>query len=273
MSEGIGRDPNGGVDVLAVGAHPDDVELGCGGTLALLAQAGRRVGIVHLTRGEAGTRGTMEERLEEAQEAGRRLGAAAVVFLDCGDGDLGTGTAEVDQLIGVIRRLRPDLLLGPTPADRHPDHGRAHRLVADAAFYAGLAGREIDGGDGTHGPHRPRAVFSYMQHDTFDPAFVVDVTAVWETKEHALDAYRSQLHQPSANDQDDRDAGGGKAAGGDGEDEAPVTKVSHPDFRHAVAGRARHFGQLVGATFGEPFWSPRPLAVADPLSLLPKGLP
>jgi bacillithiol biosynthesis deacetylase BshB1 len=265
------HDETAGLDVLAVGAHPDDVELGCGGTLALLAQAGRRVGIVHLTRGEAGTRGTVEERRQEAQEAGRRLGAESVVLLDCGDGNLSTGTAEVDSLIGVIRRLRPDLVLGPPPGDRHPDHGRAHRLVVDATFYAGLAGRKIADGDGDgdgdalHAPHRPRALFAYMQHDSFDPAFVVDVTDVWDTKQHALDAYRSQLHQPGRESP-------GKGESGDGDD-GPVTKVSHPDFRQAVTGRARHFGQLVGATFGEPFWSPGPLAVADPLSLLPKGLP
>jgi len=126
------------LDVLAIGAHPDDAELGCGGTLALLAQAGKRVGLLHLTAGEAGSRGTAESRRREAENAAAALGASELAFLDCGDGDLRRGTAEEDALIAELRRLRPELVLGPTPADRHPDHGRAHRLVADACFYAGL---------------------------------------------------------------------------------------------------------------------------------------
>ncbi|MGB6639581.1 MAG: PIG-L family deacetylase, partial [Thermoanaerobaculia bacterium] len=107
------------LDVLAIGAHADDVELGCGGTVALLASQGRKVGILHLTRGEAGTRGTAEERQHEAGVAARALGAATVEFLDFGDGALCTGQAEEDVLIGVLRRLRPELVLGPAPSDRH----------------------------------------------------------------------------------------------------------------------------------------------------------
>ncbi len=236
------------LDVVAIGAHPDDVELGCGGTVARLTGSGRAVGIVHLTRGEAGTRGTPEERELEARAAAAELGVEAIEFLHCGDGGLRRGRDEEDALIAVLRRWRPDLVLGPSPADRHPDHGRAHRLVADAAFYAGLARR------GTGEPHRPAAVHSYMQHDPFEPRFVVDVTPVWERKLAALGAYRSQLHQP-----------------GESRDE-PATKVASEEFRHAVEGRARHFGLTIGAEFGEPFWTPLPLAVTDPLDLLPRGL-
>ena len=246
---------SGSVDVLAVGAHPDDVELACGGTQAMLAQRGRRGGILHLTAGEAGSRGTAEGRRREAESAAAALGAVTVAFLDCGDGALRRGVAEEDALIAELRRLRPELVLGPTPADRHPDHGRAHQLVADACFYAGLRRR----GDGS--PHRPAAVFSYMQHDLFAPAFIVDVTAAWEAKQRALDAYESQLHQPR-----------GAAAGGAAEGAATATKVSSPEFRRAVAGRAQHFGLLIGVAYGEPFWSPQPLAVRDPLDLLPTGL-
>jgi bacillithiol biosynthesis deacetylase BshB1 len=238
-----------GVDVLAIGAHPDDVELGCGATLARLARAGRRVGILHLTSGEAGTRGTVEERRSEATRAAEILGAVELEFLALGDGQLRTGTAEEDQVIAVLRRLRPELVLGPTPADRHPDHGRAHRLVADACFYAGLGRR----GEGE--PHRPAALFSYMQHDPFEPAFVVDVTATWELKMNALDAYGSQLHVPGATGRDE-----------------PRTKVASREYRLAVEGRARHFGQTIGAELGEPFTSRGPLAVVDPWELLPRGL-
>jgi len=239
------------VDVLAIGAHPDDVELGCGATLAKLAGAGRRVGILHLTRGEAGTRGTPEERRREAERAAEILGAVELSILDCGDGSLRTGPAEEEALIAEIRRLRPELVFAPTPADRHPDHGRSHRLTVDACFYAGLARR----GAGT--PHRPGAIFTYMQHDLFEPLFVVDVTATWAKKMAALDAYDSQIHKLGE---------GSRADGG------PATKVASREFRLAVEGRARHFGLLIGAELGEAFGSPRPLAVPDPWQLLPSGL-
>ena len=185
------------LDVLAVGAHPDDVELACGGTLALMASRGRQVGIVHLTRGESGTRGSAEERRREATAAARALGAATLDLLDCGDGELRAGRAEEDALIRLLRRYRPEVVLAPPTRDRHPDHGRAHALVAAAAFYAGLAGRRLDGADADLAPHRPAAVFHYMQHDSFDPAFVVDVTTAWEAKKAALACYGSQLQVPA----------------------------------------------------------------------------
>ncbi len=242
------------LDVLAIGAHPDDVELGCGGTVAALAQAGRKVGILNLTRGEAGTRGTAEERHREAEEAARLLGVVELRFLDCGDGSLRSGPDEEDALIEALRELRPDLVLSPTPYDRHPDHIRAHRLVQACCFYSGLAAR----GSNSHPTHRPGAVFSYMQHDSFEPDFVVDVSHVWEVKLASLAAHRSQIHLPGA--------GEAKATG------EPVTKVSTPEFFFAMEGRARHYGNLIGAAYGEPFWSPLPLAVGDLLSLLPGGV-
>jgi bacillithiol biosynthesis deacetylase BshB1 len=182
------------LDVLAIGAHPDDVELGCGGTVAKLAKAGRSVGILNLTRGEAGTRGTPEQRRGEAEEAARALGVVELRFLDCGDGSLRSGPAEEDALIEALRELRPDLVLSPTPYDRHPDHIRAHALVQACCFYSGLAARGMK----THPTHRPAAVFSYMQHDSFTPAFVVDVTDSWDDKLASLAAHRSQIHRPGA---------------------------------------------------------------------------
>lgn len=236
------------LDVLAIGTHPDDVELSCGGTVARLVAEGRRVGILHLTRGERGTRGTPEERELEAKTAGEELGASVVEFLDCGDGALRRGQAEEDALIAVLRRLRPEIVLSPPRYDRHPDHGRAHRLVADACFYAGLKRRA----EGV--AHRPGAVFSYMQHHPFEPSFIVDVSTHWSAKIAALAAYDSQLYSPG----DDR--------------EEPLTKVASREFALAVEGRARHFGQMIGVELGEPFWSPLPLAVGDVMSLLPTGL-
>lgn len=236
------------LDVLAIGSHPDDVELGCGGTLALLSRKGLKVGILHLTRGEAGTRGTVAERRDEAERAAEALGASMLEFMDCGDGRLRHGEEQEDQLISHLRRWRPEMVLGPAASDRHPDHGRAHRLVEDSSFYSGLARR------GTGEPHRPAAVFSYMQHDPFEPSFIVDVSETWEVKLTALAAYDSQLHQPGHTRQE------------------PATKVASPEFRQALEGRARHFGLLAGAVYGEPFWSRLPLAIADPMGLLPKGL-
>lgn len=236
------------LDVLAIGAHPDDVEIFCGGTVALLAAQGRRVGILHLTRGERGTRGTVAEREAEARAAAAALGAVTVDFLDCGDGAFRHTEAEEDALIAVLRRWRPEIVLGPAAVDRHPDHGRAHRLVADAAFYAGLTRR----GEGES--HRPGAVFAYMMTDPFEPSFIVDVSPVWEKKLAALAAYGSQLHQPGQ------------------ERDEPLTKVASPEFARAVTGRAQHFGLLIGAAYGEPFRSRLPLAIGDVFSLLPGGL-
>ena len=238
------------LDLLAFGPHPDDVELAVGGTLALAARQGKRVGIVHLTGGETGTRGTAAERRREAERAAEVLGAAVMEILDCGDGGLRTGPAEEDRLIELLRRYRPDLVFGPPPRDRHPDHGRAHDLVEAACFYAGVGKRRPDLGE----PFRPAVTYQYMLHDPFRPDFVVDVTAVWEVRQRAVAAYRSQVYLE------------------DEEREEPVTKISSQDFWHAVAGRARHYGNLVGATFGEPFTSRLPLAVAAPWDLVPHGI-
>lgn len=260
MSAPAARPPEEGgapLDVLAVGSHPDDVELACGGTLARLARDGKRVGILHLTRGESGTRGTPAGRRREAERAAEALGAVALELLDCGDAALRTGRAEEDAVITVLRRWRPELVLGPPPADRHPDHARAHRLLVDACFYAGLAGRPNPGE-----PHRPGALFHYMQHDDFEPAFVVDVTDVWEAKLAALACYESQLYRG--------DRGGDR--GEDSRDAEPQTKVSSRLYARAVEGRARHYGLLINAELGEPFGSRGPLAVPDPTALVPGGL-
>ena len=238
------------LDALAIGAHPDDVELGCGGTLAGLVESGHSVGILHLTSGEAGTRGDAETRRAEARAAASILGAE-LHLLDCGDGELRTGRDEEDSLIRKLREIRPRLVLAPSPEDRHPDHRRAYRLVRDACFYAGLEKRSPDLG----AAHRPSAMFSYMQHDvSFVPSFIVDVSSTWDRKMSSLDAYSSQLH-PS-----------GPASEGD---EGSATKTSSPEFRSAIEGRARHYGQLIGARFGEPFSSRDALAIHDLWTLVP----
>lgn len=241
------------LDVLAIGTHPDDVELCCGATVAKLVDQGYRVGILHLTRGERGTRGTEVQRRDEARRAAEALGAHEMDLLDCGDGSFRVGEAEEDALIEVLRRWRPEILLAPPERDRHPDHGRAHRLVTAAAFYAGLSRR----GEGE--PHRPGAVFFYMQHYGFEPSFVVDVTATWQRKVDAMAAYGTQFYSQSS------------AAEGPQTAE-PMTKIASREFALSVEGRARHFGQMVGAELGEAFYSAVPLAVTDLTTLLPSGL-
>jgi len=253
------------LDLLAFGAHPDDIELACGGTLALLAQRGRKVGLVHLTCGELGTRGTPELRREEAERAAEILGAAAMEILGCGDGFMQPTPANEDTLIEVLRRYRPEVVLGPPPSDRHPDHARAHALVAAACFYAGLTNRAPERGE----PHRPGAFFHYMQHDSFEPTFVVDVTEVWDQRQRAVAAYGSQVYPGTRSESTgDRNADGHDPetrGPRQGPRQTPLTKIASEDFWHAIEGRARHFGNMVGARFGEPFGSRLPLVVRDPL--------
>jgi N-acetylglucosamine malate deacetylase 1 len=230
--------PSASVDVLAVGAHPDDVELGCGGTLAQLSAAGYRIGIAHLTRGEAGTRGSAAQRVREAERSAEILDAS-LHWLDFGDGGLRAGVAEEDELIDLLRELTPRVVLAPPPRDRHPDHERAHRLVREAAFYAGLVKR----GEGS--AHRPRAMWSYTLHHPFEPSFIVDISSSWASKCAALDAYESQLYALT----------GGSSSG-------PATMISSPEFRASIEGRARHYGQLIGAAFGEPFHAETPPGIS-----------
>jgi bacillithiol biosynthesis deacetylase BshB1 len=237
------------VEVLAVGAHPDDVELGCGGTLARLAAGGRSFAILSLTRGESGSRGTTEQRKAEAAEGGRILGAAEVVLLDCGDGALRRGTTEEDAVIAELRRLRPALVLLPPPRDRHPDHERACALVREACYYAGLRRR------GAGEPHRPSLVLSYELHQPFEPTLVVDIAETFGRKLEALRAHRSQLH-------------GGPQVEAARESAAPATWVSSAEFWAAIEARARVHGARIGCTYGEAFLAYGPLAVVDPLWLL-----
>jgi N-acetylglucosamine malate deacetylase 1 len=229
------------VEILAVGAHPDDVELGCGGTLARLSRRGHSVGILDLTRGEAGTRGTPETRAAEAVEAARILGALFRDGLDLGDGNLRTDRAAELEVIEVLRRRRPRLVFAPLPADRHPDHARAGRLVTDAAFYSGL--RSLATG---RAPHRPQQVVYYPSTFLAEPTFLVDVTEALETKLEAVRAFRSQFFDPSSTE--------------------PATFISSPEFLEGVTARARAFGRLAGAGAAEGFVSPRPPLLADPLA-------
>jgi bacillithiol biosynthesis deacetylase BshB1 len=214
-----------------------------------------RTGIVTLTRGELGTRGTVDERRSEAAAAASVLGVSEQVFLDCGDGGLRTGAEEEDALIEVLRRLRPRLVLSPPRSDRHPDHERASSLVASAVFYAGLVKRAPHAGPA----FRPLQVLNYYLHRADPtPSVIVDVSATWQQKIDALEKYHSQLTAPGIET---------------GSDDQPTTRISATSFFEAIVARGRHYGQLISVEYGEPFHSPQPLAVRNPLDLVtPEGL-
>jgi len=226
------------VDVLAIAAHPDDVELTCGGTLASLRARGYRFGIVDLTRGEMGTRGSAEIREAEAKRAAEILGADFRETLDLGDGGLRRGREEELAVIDVIRREKPRLLFTPYPDDRHPDHRRAGQIVIDAAYYAGLRRLET-----RHPAHRPQATLHFSTFEVHEPDFLVDVTAFIEVRRAAMRAFVSQFHNPSST--------------------APETKLSQSNFLDALEARARHFGSMIGVEFAEGFTSRFPPRIDD----------
>jgi bacillithiol biosynthesis deacetylase BshB1 len=226
------------VDVLAISAHPDDVEMTCGGTLMLLKARGKRFGIVDLTQGEMGTRGTRETRRREAERAAEILGADFRETLDFGDGGLAQTRENELLLIDVIRREKPRIVLTPYPEDRHPDHARAGRLVTDAGFYAGL--RKIET---THPAHRPQQTIYFPTGHSHEPDFVVDITPVIETRRAAILAFASQFHSEGSSE--------------------PETMLSQKIFLDVIEARARHFGFLVGAEFGEGFLAQRPPRIDD----------
>jgi bacillithiol biosynthesis deacetylase BshB1 len=242
------------LDVLACAAHPDDVELLAGGTMCLLARQGYRTGVVDFTRGELGTRGTPEGRLDEAAAAAEVLGLAARENLGLPDGHIANTPEHRERLIRVVRRYRPHVLLLNAAVDRHPDHEAAAKLAIDAAFYAGLQKIETAEADGTlQEPWRPHHVLHYMGDREFEPSLVVDVTDVWEQRLAALAAFRSQFHNPAY----------------DAETDEPATFVSNAGFFQWIEARARVYGAKIGATFGEPFLSRTgPLGVSDLMQAL-----
>jgi N-acetylglucosamine malate deacetylase 1 len=231
------------VDALAIGAHPDDIEVGIGGLVAKMARTGRRVALLDLTRGEMGTRGTVEERSEEAVAAADILGAAARENAGLPDGALADTDAQRLALIPWIRAFRPKVLLVPETNDRHPDHHAAAALARSANYFAGLT--RIETGQE---PWRAPAVYGYRVYvDPDPPAAVVDISGDFMTKIEALRAHRSQFHNPDY--------------------EGPDTFVASEAFWESIEARARYWGGRVGTTYGEPLWIDRPLALHLPPEL------
>jgi bacillithiol biosynthesis deacetylase BshB1 len=223
------------MDVLALCAHPDDAEVHLGGILALAARKGMEAGILDLTRGEMGTRGTPEIRRSEALEAAGILGVSREI-LDLPDARFDEGEAHRLAVMGRIRALRPRILLLPSPVDRHPDHRRTFRLAREACFCSGLRNYPCPGE-----PWRPQALAWAGGENPGVPDLVVDVSAVWDQRMAAFDAFGSQF-----------------TAGG----ALPATRISDPSFRRGVVGRAMHWGSLAGVAWGEALWTEKPIAPA-----------
>ena len=229
----------GPCDVLAFGAHPDDVELGCGATVARLACAGRRVGIFDLTAGEMGTRGDREGRAREARDAAVALGAAWRACLSLPDGGLrGDDDGQLAAAVGAVRAAAPRVVLLPDDRDPHPDHAAAATLIRRASFLAGVGKYHPERGV----PRRPSLLLAYLgPRQLFEPALVVDVSAVYGAKRAALAAHASQF-EPG---------------------EGPATHLASGHFLAAIEGRDRACGNLIGAEFGEGFAAVGALAAAE----------
>ncbi|RJP73141.1 MAG: bacillithiol biosynthesis deacetylase BshB1 [Candidatus Zixiibacteriota bacterium] len=228
--------------LMAVAAHPDDIELTCGGTLIKMARAGYRTGVLDLTRGEMGTRGTPEQRLREAREAARIMGLTVRENAGLPDGWLSTEPDLKMVLVRALRKWRPALWLVPCSEERHPDHAAVGRAALDAAFLAGL--RKIDTGQPMY---RPTWILQYLCRRDDDFSFIVDVSDSFEARLDAIRAYRSQF---------DPDSGD------------PQTYISRPQFLDTVIARARFYGSKIEAAYGEPFLSRETLRVDDPVAFL-----
>ena len=235
------------LDVLAIGAHPDDIELACGGTIIKLVKQGRKVGIIDLTAGELGTRGTSEIRAQEAAAATKLLGAHIRECLNIPDGNIENTFENRKRLICSIRKYRPEILLFPHHTDRHPDHEHAHVLSREAWFYAGLEKIETLDQNRRQDPHRPRNYYSYMQWFEFIPSFIIDISDEYNQRMEAVRAFKSQFHDPESNERE--------------------TALSDPEFMVMLRTRFEYYGDRIGKKFGEPWSAPSYLGISDLFSL------
>lgn len=230
------------VDILAIGAHPDDVEMICGGTIAKMVDRGYSAAIIDMTRGEMGTRGTPEIRAAEAQAAADVLGVSERINLGLPDGRLENTEAARVLVVEQIRRLRPKLVLAHYWEDLHPDHAATGHIVKDTMYPAGFANYPVKGQ-----PFRPNEYLFFMAHFPFEPSFVVDVAGYWEKKVESVQCYGSQLHDKTV--------------------DGLETLIAEPTFLKRLEGRSRNYGNMIYREHGEPFIVRRPVPVEDPIAL------
>jgi len=232
------------LDILAIGVHPDDIELGCSGTIINELKLGKKVGIIDLTQGELGTRGTVESRYAEAATAAAIMGVAIRENLKFRDGFFRNDEEHQLALITAIRKYQPDVILGNVLDDRHPDHGRAGHLIADSAYLSGLVKIETKDGQGQQQQKwRPKLVLHYLQDWYHEPDLLIDISDVFEQRMKAVEAYSTQFFSGAA------------------EAEGPVTYISTPDFLDSVIARARMLGKRLGVKYAEGFISQKKIGI------------
>ncbi len=231
------------LDILVLSAHPDDAELGCSGTILAHIAMGKKVGIVDLTRGELGTRGTAETRAAEATESAKILGLSARENLEFPDGFFQNDKNNLLEIIKVIRKYQPELILANAINDRHPDHIMGSELASRACFLSGLI--KIDTGQAAW---RPKNIYHYIQDRMVQPDFIVDITQHWEQKMKSINAYKTQFFHS--------------------ESKEPQTYISTPEFMHYIESRAVEFGHAIGVKYGEGFTKEKQLGVKNLFELL-----
>jgi len=231
------------LDILAFGVHPDDVELGCSGTIMAAIAEGKKVGVVDLTQGELGTRGTAETRKKEAADAAKIMGISIRENLTMADGFFTNDETHLRKVITVIRKYQPEIILCNAPEDRHPDHGRSAKLVADAAFLSGLRKIETQFEGNNQEKWRPSYVFHYIQDRFIQPSFVIDISAYMSKKIEAVLAYSTQFYVSEVQLNE------------------PQTYISSPQFLETVKARAMMLGKRIGVEYAEGFISEKVLGI------------
>jgi bacillithiol biosynthesis deacetylase BshB1 len=232
------------LDVLAFGVHPDDIELSCAGTLLVEKKNGKRVGIIDLTQGELGTRGTAKTRKEEAANSAQILGVDVRENLEMADGFFRNDEESQRKIIKVLRKYKPEIILCNALEDRHPDHGRSAGLVNDAVFLSGLQKiKTTSDKNNEQEEWRPKYVFHYIQDRYFKPDFVIDVSDVFDKKIEAIEAFSTQFYNGETNDKE------------------PQTYISSPEFLESVINRSKMFGKMIGVKYAEGFISKKMIGV------------
>ena len=231
--------------LLAFGVHPDDVELSCAGTLLVEKKKGNRVGIIDLTKGELGTRGTAETRKEEAENSAKILGVDVRENLEMADAFFRNDEENQRKIISVLRKYQPEIILCNATDDRHPDHGRSAKLVSDSCFLSGLRKIETFDGNVKQGIWKPKYVFNYIQDLYITPSFVVDISDVIEKKLEAIREFKTQFFT------------------GSGNDDEPQTYISTPEFLESVVNRSKMFGKMIGVKHAEGFISKKIIGISS----------
>jgi N-acetylglucosamine malate deacetylase 1 len=237
------------LDILAVGVHPDDVELSCAGTLLKHIQLGYKVGLLDLTKGELGTRGSAELRTQEATDAAQIMGALVREQLDLEDGFFTQNEGNLRKIIKIIRKYCPEIVFANAIDDRHPDHGRAAKLISDACFLSGLMKIEtLDDNNIPQAPWRPKSLYHYIQDRALKPDFVVDISTFVDKKFELIMAYKSQFFDPLSTE--------------------PKTPISGKEFLDSIKGKDSVYGRYIGVQFAEGFNVEKTIGVKNVFDLM-----